>query len=98
MDHEASELGNIFLPPTNEVWGKAMVLHLFVILFTAGEGVYPSMQCGRHPLADTHPQAVTPGQTFPLPPPILRDTVNKWAVCILLECILVIRVINFYNA
>ena len=27
----------LFLPPANEVWGKVIFLHLFVILFTGGE-------------------------------------------------------------
>ena len=27
---------NTFLPPANEVWGKVIFLHLFVILFTGG--------------------------------------------------------------
>ena len=27
----------VFLPPANEVWGKVIFLHLFVILFTGGE-------------------------------------------------------------
>ena len=40
-----------FLPPTNEVWGKVIFLHLFVILFMGGGVVsqhalwYPSMHC-----------------------------------------------------
>ena len=28
----------MLLPPTNEVWGKVIILHLFVILFTGGRG------------------------------------------------------------
>ena len=51
-----------------------MFLHLSVILFRGG--------VSQHAMGQTHP----PGQT---PPPILRDTVNKRAVRILLECILV---------
>ena len=35
----------ICLPPTNEVWGKVMFLHLCVILFTGG-GLHPG---GLHP-------------------------------------------------
>ena len=31
-----------FLPPANEVCCKVMFLHLFVILFTMGEGVFPA--------------------------------------------------------
>ena len=34
---------NPLLPPTNEVWGKVILSHLFVILFTGG--CYPSMHC-----------------------------------------------------
>ena len=30
------EWGKLFLPPANEVWGKVIFLHLFVILFTGG--------------------------------------------------------------
>ena len=29
-------LAAIFLPPANEVWGKVIFLHQFVILFTGG--------------------------------------------------------------
>ena len=36
-----------FLPPANEVVEKIMFLHLSVILFTGGGGVYPSMEWGR---------------------------------------------------
>ena len=35
------------LPPANEVWGKVIFLHLFVILFTGGW--YPSMHCRWYP-------------------------------------------------
>ena len=28
--------GSLFLPPANEVWGKVIFLHQFVILFTGG--------------------------------------------------------------
>ena len=31
----------IFLPPANEVWGKVIFLHLFVILFTGGHAWLP---------------------------------------------------------
>ena len=40
------------------------------------------------PLHAAPPRADTPGQTHP-PPQILRDTVNMWAVRILMKCILV---------
>ena len=36
-----------YLPPANEVWGKVIFLHLFVILFTGGW--YPSMHCTWYP-------------------------------------------------
>ena len=86
-----------FLSSANEVWGKVTFLHLSVILFTGG--VYPSMQWGTHPgppRANTHiPWTDTPlGADTPLPsppPPRLRDKVNKRAVRILLECILVLK-------
>ena len=71
-----------FLPPANEVWGKVIFLHLSVILFTGGTYL------GRYPPGQVHPLAGTP--------PLGRytcsacwDTVNKRAVRILLECILV---------
>ena len=64
---------NIYRPQRS--CGKVMILHLSVILSTGGV----ADPQGRHPPGQIHP----PGQT---PPP---DTVNKWAVHILLECILV---------
>ena len=80
-------LAAIFLPPANEVWGKVIFLHLSVILFTGGGGVSGQVPPGRY----THPPAGTP-----LPPPgrytpsnACWDTVNKRAIRILLECILV---------
>ena len=39
------ELSCGLLPPANEVWGKVIFLHLFVILFTGGVW-YPSMHLG----------------------------------------------------
>ena len=53
-------------------------------------GRHPQPPRQTPPWADTH---TPPGQTPP-PPRILRDMVNKWAVCILLECILVESVAN----
>ena len=35
-------LCSVFLPPANEVWGKVIFLHLFVILFTGG-GMHGSL-------------------------------------------------------
>ena len=72
-----------FLPPANEVWGKVIFLHLFVILFTGG--VSASVHAGIPPPRSRHPPgADTPlGVDTPLgadtPPPaqsMLRDTVN----------------------
>ena len=64
-----------FLLPANEVWGKVIFLHLFVILFTEGEvpdppgpGTPPRNQV--HPLEQTDPPGTrfTPGdQVHPLP-------------------------------
>ena len=75
-----------------------MFLHLSVILSTRGclshcmLGYTPT-QADTHPWADT-PHADTPsGQTPPRQrsPGILRDMIKKWAVHILLECILVLH-------
>ena len=83
------------LPPTNEVFGKVMFLHLSVILFTRwGEGGVSQhamgmrcvsqhamgQWCGRHPLG-RKPLGKTPQPTEKQP--------LKQAVRILLECILV---------
>ena len=35
-----------FLPPANEVWGKVIFLHLFVILFTGGVVSHHALQQG----------------------------------------------------
>ena len=57
-----------YLPPANEVWGKVIFLHLFVILFTGGvPGQVPSGQV--HPPDQVHsPWAGTPPQTRYTPP------------------------------
>ena len=62
-------------------WGKVMFLHVCVILFTRGSA---SVHAGIPPLGKADP----PGKETPLPPVqcMLGDTVNKRAVCILLEC------------
>ena len=91
---------SLFLP-ANEVRGKVMFLYLSVILFTGGclphcmLGYTP----GRHSQADTPHWADTPWEDTPWqkvlswadtsPPWILQDAINKRAVHILLECILV---------
>ena len=72
--------------------GKVMFLQLSVILFT--EGGLPQCMLG-YPLEQAPPGADTPPQQSPHPsshPPaqcMLGDTVNKWTVCILLDCNLV---------
>ena len=89
------------LPPSNEVWGKVIFLHLFVILFTGGgvpdqvhtpgPGTHPSPRDQVHP----HLGPGTPPQDQVHPPgpgtphPDQGDTVYVQAVRILLECILV---------
>ena len=78
-----NQMRNLLLPPANQVSGKIIFLHLFVILFTGGVGGYPSMPCSRCP-GGSAPGGVPDGD-----PPgrlLLR------AVRILLECILVINV------
>ena len=67
------------LPPANEVWGKVIFLHLFVILFTGGSTWPGTPPWTRYtPLDQVHPAQS-----------MLGDTVNVRAVRILLECILV---------
>ena len=56
----------ILLQPANEVWGKVILLHLFVILFTGGStwaGTPPGRytpQAGTHPLGRYTPRQVHP--------------------------------------
>ena len=76
----------ILLPPANEVSGKVMFLHLCVILFTGRVGFAQTPWRQTHPPPDADPSRV--GQTLPHP-----DTVNKRAVRILLECILICKYI-----
>ena len=38
----------LFLPPANEVWGKVIFLHLFVILFTGGGHAWLLLGGGMH--------------------------------------------------
>ena len=92
-----------FTARQTEVWGKVIFLHLSVILFRGGtcpgtphpQEVHPP---GRYsPPAGTPPGRYTPQAGTPHPragtPPCSNacwDTVNKRAVRILLECILVI--------
>ena len=56
----------MLLPPANEVWGKVIFLHLFVILFTGGE--VPDQV---HPRDQVHPPEQTPPGSRPL-----RDQVH----------------------
>ena len=78
---------HISLPPANEVWGKVIFLHLSVILFT-GVGL-PGKVPTRPgtPPWQVHPPAGTP--TASTSGNACCVTVNKRAVRILLECILV---------
>ena len=89
------------LPPANEVWGKVIFLHLSVILFIGGGfasvhvGIPPPCPLEQTPKSRHPPRADTPlGQTTPLAQCMLGDTVNKRAVCILLECNLVTKYEN----
>ena len=99
--HSAAKIAFVvcLLPPANEVYEKVMFLHVFVILST---GRHPHTHpMGRHPSWVDTPQADTPsGQTPTCPvhagihtPPAqcILDTVNKQAVRIPLECILVLE-------
>ena len=71
---------NIYYCPRNESWVKVMFLQAFVILFTGGLSTLPP------PSADNPTAADTPQSRHPPPPQsILGDTVNAWAVCILLQ-------------
>ena len=52
-----------YLPPANEVWGKVIFLHLFVILFMGG--VCLSACWDTHPWADTPQEQTPPGTRHP---------------------------------
>ena len=67
---------NLLLPPTNEVWGKVIFLHLSVILFTRGstrEGtaldrytlLWVGTPLGRYTAYQVHPLAGTPPRQVP---------------------------------
>ena len=58
----------VFLPPANEVWGKVIFLHLFVILFTGG---IPPPGTRHHP----------PGTRHHPPPPGTRHTLPQCRAC-----------------
>ena len=54
------------LPPANEVWGKAIFLHLSVILFTGGYLGRYTPQAGTHPMGRYTPLGRhTPRQVHP---------------------------------
>ena len=55
----------IYLPPANEVWGKVVFLHLFVILFTGGG--LPQCILG-YPPGTRPPREQTPPREQPHPP------------------------------
>ena len=85
-----------FLPPSNEVWGKVIFLHLSVILFTGGGGDLGRYPPGRYtPWAGTASWQIHPlGQVHPHREQyMLGDTDNKREVRILLKCILVIHIL-----
>ena len=79
------------LPPANEVWGQSNVFTPVCQSFCSHGGVCPIACWETHPLRQTPPigRHSPPGQTPP-PPRILRYTINKQAVRILLECLLVL--------
>ena len=88
----------LLFPPANEVWGKVIFLHLSVILFTGGGVPGQVSPLTRHkplPPGTRHTardQAHPPGDQVHTHLPeqcMLGDMGNKWAVRILLECILV---------
>ena len=106
-----------FLPPANEVWGKVIFLHLFVILFTGGAcmvapggdvwlllwgGCAWLLRGGVHGCSEGSCVVALGGHVWLLRGDMCGcsgghawdtarygDTVNERAVCILLECILV---------
>ena len=51
MKFPLAAMPRVFLPPANEVWGKVIFLHLFVILFTGvgGGGGIPACIAGGIP-------------------------------------------------
>ena len=77
-----------FLPLTNEVWGNVMFSQVFVCPHGGG-GWLPSMHHWSHNQGGSAqpPRMQTPLDADHDP----RDTVNKRAVRILLECILVLK-------
>ena len=88
----------VLLPPANEVWGKVIFLHLFVILFTGGEYLGRYNPWDQVPPQDQVHSLPTQTRNTPTPPGpathpsahILEDKVNARAVHTLLKCNLVL--------
>ena len=79
----------MFLPPANEVWGKVIFLHLFVILFTGevpGPGGVPGARGVPGPGGAWSRGVPGPSGCLEETPP---EQLLLWVVRILLECILV---------
>ena len=81
------------LPPVNEVWGKVIfsVAYQEFCSQRGGGGRSVSVHAGIPPLPEQAPPGTRhpPGAGTPSVQCMLGDTVNKRAVCILLECNLV---------
>ena len=87
------------LPPTNEVWDK-VIFSVACVKNSVHRGVWLSACWDATPPGPGTPAADTPLEQTPqtrhpprADPPMqcmLGDMVNKWAVCILLECNLVV--------
>ena len=80
---------DFLLPPANEVWGKVIFSVACVKNSVHGGGTW----AGTPPARYTPPIQVHSPGSYPRTPQeqcMLEDTGNKWAVCILLECILVL--------
>ena len=72
-----------------------MFLQESVILLTGG--VSASVHAGIHPPGADPPRSRHPLEQTPPPKSMLGDTVNAWAVRILLECNLVILTIHLHT-
>ena len=81
----------LLLPPINEVWGKVIFSVACVKNSVHREGGSASVHAGIPP-GTKHPQEqAPPGPGTPSEQCMLGDSVNKRAVCILLECNLVLH-------
>ena len=80
----------ISLPPANEVWGK-VIFSVACVKNSVHRGWGLPQGMLRYPLEQAPPSKNNPLGTRHPPPEqcMLGDTVNKQAVCILLECNLV---------